>query len=81
MTVENTNKLNLFIDGLYEFHFGSHGGQFIVYLISFIISLGYMIISGILLTRPQQNTVIEGLIIGINNWGCMFYRGADCVCS
>ena len=64
MTGENTNKLNLFISRLYKFHFESHGGQLIVYLISFAISLGYMIVNGILLSRPQQNTVIEGLILG-----------------
>lgn len=55
--------LNHLIEQLYEFHFKNHKGQLVVYLVTFILSVSYMIASGILFAQSQQNTIIGGLVI------------------
>ncbi len=58
------DNFSLIIDKLYKFHFKNYSGQVFVYLLSFIIAFAYMMISGVILSRPQQNTIVEGLLIG-----------------
>lgn len=62
-TVRKIGTTDLVVDRLYEFYFRNRKGQYVVYLLVFLISIGYMAISDLVFRRSQRSSAIEGIIV------------------
>jgi hypothetical protein len=62
---ERMNKFDQLIERLYEFYFGNRKGQYLVYALTFLVSVAYASIGILVLGRTEQSVVFDCVILAL----------------
>lgn len=64
-TPERMSKFDQMIAHLYEFYFTNRKGQYLLYALTFLVSVAYASIGVLVLGRTEQSVVFDCLVLAI----------------
>jgi len=64
-TAERMSKFDQLIEHLYEFYFENRRGQYLIYALTFLVSVTYASIGILILERAEQSVVFDCVMLAI----------------
>ncbi|MGH9834090.1 MAG: hypothetical protein ACREBD_15275 [Blastocatellia bacterium] len=62
---EQMSKFDQLVERLYEFYFENRKGQYLIYALTFLVSVTYASIGVLLLGRAEQSVVFDCVVLAI----------------
>ena len=62
---EKMSKFDQFIEGLYEFYFDNRKGQYLIYGLTFLVSVAHALVGILLLGKDERSVVFDCVILAV----------------